>query len=131
MFGSKTDKMWEKIGNQDPYFGVITDEKYRTMSLTEEKKKEFFQSGCDHIKFVLEKVRKHLDQYFKISNALDFGCGVGRLTIPMAEIADHVVGIDVSGSMLREAVRNCWMSQTSCQRSGVSSIKVCIRKRPD
>ncbi|WP_423823868.1 class I SAM-dependent methyltransferase [Salinisphaera sp. SPP-AMP-43] len=40
-------------------------------------------------------------------NVLDFGCGVGRLIIPLAEHADNVVGIDASESMLREARKNC------------------------
>jgi SAM-dependent methyltransferase len=38
---------------------------------------------------------------------LDFGCGVGRVLAPFAKIADEVVGLDVSPSMLQEARRNC------------------------
>jgi SAM-dependent methyltransferase len=40
------------------------------------------------------------------ARALDFGCGVGRLTLPLAERCEHVYGVDVSTSMLREADRN-------------------------
>ena len=38
---------------------------------------------------------------------LDYGCGVGRLVVPFSKIGAHVVGMDVSESMLEEAKINC------------------------
>lgn len=35
--------------------------------------------------------------------ALDLGCGVGRLTLALAEDCDHVYGVDVSPEMIRRA----------------------------
>jgi 2-polyprenyl-3-methyl-5-hydroxy-6-metoxy-1,4-benzoquinol methylase len=102
-----TDVEWEKWGKNDPYYGVITHEKYRSQNLTEETKMEFFESGRRDINFVLEVCRRHFDQSFSPIKVLDFGCGVGRLVIPFAEIAEHVVGLDVSDSMLKEARNNC------------------------
>jgi ubiquinone/menaquinone biosynthesis C-methylase UbiE len=52
-------------------------------------------------------VRTHLDPTFRPKRALDFGCGVGRLVIPLSRICDSVTGVDVSSHMLREAKRNC------------------------
>jgi len=102
-----TDKEWEKWGKKDPYFGVITHEKFRSRNLTEDAKKEFFESGRSHINHVLEVCRQHIDPDFSPKRVLDFGCGTGRLVIPLAEIAEHVVGLDVSDSMLEEAFKNC------------------------
>ena len=107
MFKSKTDIEWEKFGKDDPYFGVITHDKYRKSNLTEENKEEFFQSGSSYIHGVLETIRQHIDPNFKIKKALDFGCGVGRLVIPLAKFAEEVTGVDVSDSMLEEAKKNC------------------------
>jgi cyclopropane fatty-acyl-phospholipid synthase-like methyltransferase len=56
---------------------------------------------------VLTNIRKHIDPLYSPRKALDFGCGVGRLVIPLARIADHVTGVDVSQSMIDEAKRNC------------------------
>ncbi len=39
--------------------------------------------------------------------ALDFGCGVGRLVIPLTQAFDHVTGVDISPAMLEVAERNC------------------------
>ena len=107
MFNDNTDKDWEKFGRDDPYFGVLTDEKFRQSNLTEENKEEFFQSGADYIDAVFKKIRQHIDPDFTVRKALDFGCGVGRLVIPLANMAEEVTGIDVSDSMLKEAGENC------------------------
>lgn len=40
-------------------------------------------------------------------SALDFGCGVGRLVIPLARAFEHVTGVDISSAMLETAAQNC------------------------
>lgn len=107
MLNSDTDKEWEEFGKSEPYFGVITCDKYLKSNLTNENREEFINSGYVYINNVLNNIRKHIDPNFKIKQALDFGCGVGRLTIPLAEVAELVTGIDVSESMLNEAMKNC------------------------
>src|ERR1700719_4895750 len=102
-----TDIAWEEWGRRDPYFGVITDPKFRSAGLNENAKREFFESGESHVHGVLATIRKHIDPGFAPRTALDFGCGVGRLLMPFAKISQEVVGLDVSPSMLREAQRNC------------------------
>lgn len=107
MFNSDTDNEWEKFGKDDPYYGVLTHDKFRKNNLTTENKEEFFKSGSGYIDEVLEKTRRHIDKNFTIKKALDFGCGVGRLVIPLANVSQEVTGVDVSDSMLREAKINC------------------------
>lgn len=107
MFNSDSDREWEKFGKDDPYFGVITHDRFRKSNLTDENKEEFFESGSTYIDDVLGAIRQHIDQTFTIKKALDFGCGVGRLIIPLAKVAQEVTGIDVSDSMLNEAKKNC------------------------
>ena len=102
-----TDSAWERYGREDPYFGVLTDEKYRRARLTEAQKAEFFSSGTAHVAGVISTIRHHIDPEFQIDRALDFGCGVGRLVVPLAAVARQVTGVDVSTSMLEEARRNC------------------------
>ncbi|HEY4896564.1 MAG TPA: methyltransferase domain-containing protein [Solirubrobacteraceae bacterium] len=38
--------------------------------------------------------------------ALDFGCGVGRIALPLAARCEHVYGLDISPAVLREAGSN-------------------------
>lgn len=43
------------------------------------------------------------------ANILDYGCGVGRLTIPFAKhFGCHVTGFDISRNMVDEANRRAW-----------------------
>ncbi len=102
-----TDTAWEEWGARDPYYGVLTHPQYRAAVLTPEAKEEFFAMGRWHADRVLATCRRHLDADFNPRRVLDFGCGVGRLLIPFAQVAQEVVGVDISPSMLAEARRNC------------------------
>jgi len=109
-----TDTEWEKWGAQDPYYGVLTNSKYRAANLTEQAKEEFFALGRWHVQHVLGVCRAHLDAGFNPQRVLEFGCGVGRVAIPFVQTGAQVVGVDISPSMLAEARRNC-------EAAGVSS----------
>jgi cyclopropane fatty-acyl-phospholipid synthase-like methyltransferase len=50
---------------------------------------------------------KHCGPLVSRASALDFGCGVGRLVIPLAQVFEHVTGVDISSSMLEVAKQNC------------------------
>jgi SAM-dependent methyltransferase len=108
-----TDAAWEEWGRRDPYFGVITDPKFRRGELTEQTKREFFESGRLHVDYVMQTIGRYIDPTFTPKEVLDFGCGVGRTLIPFARLATHAVGLDVSSTMLEEARSNCDLHQLS------------------
>ena len=108
-----TDHDWEKWGASDPYFGVFSREKFRTSEMTAQARADFFASGEAHISRTLESLRSAFDPGFEPRTALDFGCGVGRLLIPLAKRTQHATGVDVSPSMIAEARRNCEAAQVS------------------
>lgn len=91
------------MGEQDPYFAVLTDQGLHRDRLTPEALVAFFHSGEVHIHDVLDTIRRHLEPGFQPRRALDFGSGVGRLLLPLAAIAESVVGVDVSPAMIAEA----------------------------
>ncbi len=98
---------WEFYGENDPYFAVVTFDKYKSENLTQELKDEFFQSGEEHFDKVWQDVKKHLIEDFNPKRAIDFGCGVGRLVVPLASRCREIVGVDISTKMLEEAKINC------------------------
>lgn len=102
-----TDRDWEKWGATDPYFGVLSESKYRTDNMDSKAKADFFKSGEIHITNVIDTIREHFDSKFSPKSALDFGSGVGRLIIPMARRMTTVMGVDISTSMIAEACKNC------------------------
>lgn len=112
-----TDEAWEEWGKKDPYFGVITSPKFRRAEINNDAIREFFLSGSAHAEYVVKTIKKYLDPNFSPVSIVDFGCGVGRVTIPLSKIADRIIGIDVSVSMLEEAKRNC-------EKFGVTNVQL-------
>lgn len=110
----KTDVAWERFGQQDPYYGVLTDVRYLGKTLDEGARRAFFTTGEEHVAGVMETIRRCVSPGFEPGEVLDFGCGVGRLLIPFAMRGAKVHGVDVSESMLREA-------QENCERAGVQA----------
>lgn len=101
-----SDADWDQMGQRDPYFAVCTDERYRTGRLDPAARAHFFRTGEDYVALLFSSIRATLCPDFQPVRALDFGCGVGRLAIPLARECSEVVGVDVSPGMLAEARKN-------------------------
>lgn len=102
-----TDRDWESWGKQDPYYGVLSDERFRAGTLTGDRKQDFFRSGEAHVASLFATIRRLFPGDFSPERALDFGCGVGRLLMPIARRSAHATGVDISPSMLAETAGNC------------------------
>lgn len=97
---------WERLA-RDPYYAVINAERNRTEHLTPEARDALAGSGEADVAETVEDIRRWLAPDFLPNATIDFGCGVGRLTIPLARLSTRVTGIDISQTMLDEAARNC------------------------
>jgi SAM-dependent methyltransferase len=92
---------WDRHAQRDPLWAVLSDAAKRGGKWDVGR---FFQSGTSEIGFFLYELDA---QQFVLrhGSALDFGCGVGRLTQALAPHFDRVVGVDVSPSMVDLATR--------------------------
>jgi SAM-dependent methyltransferase len=90
---------WERLARRDAMYAVLSDPKFAGGTWDAD---EFYATGPPTIDMLLKKVR---EQGLTLPRdlALDFGCGVGRLTFALAEHFDRVVGVDVSQPMLDRA----------------------------
>lgn len=98
-----TDSDWETMAAHHPYYSVITNPKFDGLSLSREAQQEFFGSGEQHIEGVLAIIRGNFDPAFRPRLAVDFGCGVGRVLLPLAARSVKAIGVDVSDTMLSVA----------------------------
>ncbi len=62
----------------------------------------FFATGQVFIKNMMDYF-KALKININYCDCLDFGCGIGRLTQPLAEWFEKVVGVDISNEMVLQA----------------------------
>ena len=64
--------------------------------------REFFETGVWEVGRTLDHVVA-LHPGLQRRRALDFGCGVGRLTQPLAQHFEQVYGVDISSTMIQQA----------------------------
>src|SRR6266496_1432572 len=102
-----TDADWVKLAEENPFWAVLSREEFRGADLPKEKVRAFFDTGKKQIAATFGFVKKYLQPEFQPARCLDFGCGVGRLLIPMARMCEEAVGVDVAPEMLRLCEQFC------------------------
>jgi 2-polyprenyl-3-methyl-5-hydroxy-6-metoxy-1,4-benzoquinol methylase len=98
---SRHDRAWEDWGSVDPLYAILTDPKYRHGG---GDRAEFLATGAEFAASVVGQCDA-LSLAQSRRRALDFGCGVGRVTAPLSETFAEVVGLDISESMVSTARR--------------------------
>ncbi|MCM2314442.1 MAG: class I SAM-dependent methyltransferase [Thermoanaerobaculia bacterium] len=84
---------------------MLTEHRFLRENLTDDAIREFYATGERDLARFLSLVETVRGSAFLPSTALDFGCGLGRITIPLARRCRRVVGVDVAPSMLEEAAK--------------------------
>jgi SAM-dependent methyltransferase len=90
---------WEELGSIDPLWAILTHEGRRHGRWGLE---EFMGTGERHIKELMARAQS-FGLPLRHDRALDFGCGIGRLTRPLTAYFGEAVGIDISGPMIDQA----------------------------
>jgi SAM-dependent methyltransferase len=92
---------WETLGSADPLWAVYVTKEARGGGWDVS---EFLATGLREVEESWSRAAQALNHDVpRAAVALDFGCGVGRLTAALASHADHVVGVDISATMLDNA----------------------------
>ncbi|MDA1263646.1 MAG: class I SAM-dependent methyltransferase [Planctomycetota bacterium] len=90
---------WERFGEQDPMWAILTRREAKGNRWDVE---EFFRTGDEEIQRTFVHLEK-IDLLPRSGAALDFGCGVGRLSQALAKRFESVHGVDIADSMLSRA----------------------------
>ena len=102
-------RYWERLGSRNPLGVILTGSDWQPREWDADA---FFRTGMedvDRLRVALAAIAPNL----RHRNALDFGCGVGRIARALARDFDAVIGVDVARSMvvrarqLNASVPNC------------------------
>ena len=106
---------WEDLARLDPLWAILTEQDKRFGNWGME---EFFSRGRSEVASLMQTASQ-LGLPHGRESALDFGCGVGRLTRALSEYFPSCCGVDISISMIDRA------------RELTPSCKFHVNERPD
>lgn len=92
---------WDEFGRRDPLWAILTAPQKRNGGWD---RSEFFRTGQLEMADLMRRIES-LPIKLARKRALDFGCGVGRVTQALAFYFDECVGVDIAPSMLKLAKR--------------------------
>ncbi len=96
---NELQKNWDGFGKTDPLWAILTDPGRKGGKWTPE---EFFASGRGEIAGIMNRAEA-LGFPVRRETALDFGCGVGRLTQALCAWFERCCGVDIAPSMIELA----------------------------
>ena len=86
-----------------PYFPVLAHDGRLETAASDVATPEFFATGESDVASLLSVAASVAGHDISLASALDFGCGVGRLTLPLARRAEHVTACDIEPALLAKA----------------------------
>jgi SAM-dependent methyltransferase len=95
----RQQKHWDHLARLDPLWAVLTTPQKMDGCWDP---KEFFDTGGQEVAAAMQAMET-LGYPAARESALDFGCGVGRISQALCGHFDRVVGVDISASMVELA----------------------------
>jgi SAM-dependent methyltransferase len=88
---------WDELAVLDPHWAILSEPARRYGGWDHD---EFMATGVQTVERILAHGPANRER------ALDFGCGVGRLTYALASHFSQCVGVDISPEMVRQAAQD-------------------------
>ena len=93
---------WRKFGETEPHWSVLTADQFTAANIAENIDR-FYASGFGDLPRFFNPLGRAGLSADRTGKVLDFGCGVGRLSLALATRADSVLGVDISPPHIRLA----------------------------
>jgi SAM-dependent methyltransferase len=95
-------RYWTQMGIDAPHWSVLTDERFRPQNIGANLA-AFYEAGAWDaavLDATLARIGRRAEEF---AHAVDFGCGVGRITVHLAKRFAVVTGLDISAPHLELA----------------------------
>jgi len=106
-------RAWQAFGQTEPHWSVLTDDQFKPATIAENLD-DFYATGIAEIDLRFNGLKRNgLPVTFE--KALDFGCGVGRLSLALARYARAVTCVDISPPHIA-------LAGERAQRKGIDNV---------
>ena len=109
-------RTWSQLGNEEPHWSVLTEDRFRAAALDERQLTAFYGSGDGEVDRLNHWTRRGGLTTRPDATCAEFGCGAGRITRSLARQFARVLAFDVSGPHLRTA-------QARMEAEGIGNVE--------
>ncbi len=119
-----TQASWERLGEQEPHWSVLSAERFKQANL-DEHRGQFYDSGQHSAEQFLNSLRRNgcLPERLSDQRIIEYGCGVGRVTHALAQRFGEVYAYDISAPHLE-------LARQLAASLGLDNIRFARVKRP-
>lgn len=96
---NQVGKQWQHLGETEPHWSVLTNEGYFQENF-QTNKAAFYASGDGELKVFEGALSRAGLSAGAFKSCVELGCGVGRMTVPLARLFERTLGVDVSAAHL-------------------------------
>lgn len=101
---SEVADVWSQLGSSDPYWSVLTNDDFRIDNMQSQTALEaFYKTGRNEVARLLAWFARNGYELPAEGRCIDYGCGVGRITLWLARHFREVIALDVSDAHLHAA----------------------------
>jgi SAM-dependent methyltransferase len=94
------------LGQEKPHWSVLSTERFLPKNI-EANTLEFYKSGADDVDLIMNILRANGIDVGSLRSAVEYGCGLGRVTPHLAAKFQSVTAIDISSSHIAMARQHC------------------------
>jgi SAM-dependent methyltransferase len=91
---------WTHMGAVRPYHSVLTNPIFLEQNINEAAIKQFWMSGEREAEGIWRILNRYGFVDFHSKDCIEYGCGMGRVTLPLAKIFSKVTAYDISSTHL-------------------------------
>ena len=122
LFGHIRER-WTKLGNEKPHWSVLSSPIFQ-QELTPELEDRFYQTGTTELAEVEALLARAGRSLSDISRIVEYGCGLGRMTLQFGKHVSSVLGLDISTSHLA-------LARDMAERLGSDNVSFETAELPD
>jgi SAM-dependent methyltransferase len=91
---------WTHLGKASPHYSVLTGTQFLPQKMSEESVEVFYASGVDEAETIAAMLERFAFSRREEKICVEYGCGLGRVTLALAKMFNVVHGYDISPTHL-------------------------------